>query len=42
MPPASNFTNLYIALKYRSQSARRLFIVFFTDKVIQDEYFPGI
>jgi len=42
MRPASHFTNLYIALKYRSQSARRLFIVFFTDKVIHDEYFPGI
>jgi hypothetical protein len=35
------FTNLYMALKCRSQSTRRLFIVFFTDKVIHHEYFPG-
>jgi hypothetical protein len=39
---ASHFTKLYVALKCRSQSARRLFIVFFTDKVIHHEYFPGI
>jgi hypothetical protein len=36
------FTILYVGSKNHSQSARRVLIVFFTDKVIHDEYFPGI